>query len=40
MPDTAAELQPVQLGASAPKQAKPGSELTARFVAYEKACEQ
>jgi hypothetical protein len=36
----AAELQPVQLGASAPKQAKPGSEFTARFVAYEKALEQ
>lgn len=36
----AQELQPVQLGASAPRQAKPGSEFTARFVAYEKALEQ
>jgi len=39
-PDTGEELQPVQLGASAPRQAKPGSEFTARFVAYEKALEQ
>ena len=39
-PETATELQPVQLGASAPKQAKPGSEFTARFVAYEKSLEQ
>lgn len=34
------ELQPVRLGASAPRQAKPGSEFTARFVAYEKALEE
>ncbi|HBA73270.1 MAG TPA: hypothetical protein DCZ63_14090 [Geobacter sp.] len=34
------EPQPVQLGASAPKQAKPGGEFTARFVAYEKELEQ
>lgn len=34
------ELEPVQLGASAPRQAKPGSEFTARFVAYEKEFEQ
>jgi tetratricopeptide (TPR) repeat protein len=39
-PETVEELQPVQLGASAPRQAKPGSEFTARFVAYEKALEQ
>lgn len=37
---SAEELQPVQLGASAPRQAKPGSEFTARFVAYEKALEE
>ncbi len=35
-----AEPQPVQLGASAPGQAKPGGGFTARFVAYEKALEQ
>ncbi|MEI6827994.1 MAG: CHAT domain-containing protein [Desulfuromonadales bacterium] len=40
LPESATELQPVQLGAAAPKQAKPGSEFTARFVAYEKALEQ
>ena len=34
------EPQPVRLGASAPRQAKPGSEFTARFVAYEKALEE
>ncbi|MBT1076870.1 DUF7379 domain-containing protein [Geobacter grbiciae] len=40
VPSAAEELQPVQLGASAPRQAKPGGEFTARFVAYEKALEQ
>ncbi|RNC67190.1 MAG: toll/interleukin-1 receptor domain-containing protein, partial [Desulfuromonadales bacterium] len=40
LPETGEELQPVQLGASAPRQAKPGSEFTTRFVAYEKALEQ
>lgn len=40
LPEIGPELQPVQLGASAPKQAKPGGEFTARFVAYEKAFEQ
>lgn len=39
-PEAGEELQPVQLGASAPRQAKPGSKFTARFVAYEKAKEQ
>ena len=36
VPQTAEETQPVELGASAPRQAKPGSEFTARFAAYEK----
>ena len=40
LPEAGEELQPVQLGASAPRQAKPGSEFTARFVAYEKKLEQ
>jgi len=40
LPNAKEELQPVQLGASAPRQVKPGSEFTARFVAYEKALEQ
>ncbi len=39
-PRSGEELQPVQLGASAPRQVKPGAEFTARFVAYEKALEQ
>jgi tetratricopeptide (TPR) repeat protein len=39
-PERAEELQPVQLGASAPGQAKPGGEFTARFAAYEKVLEQ
>lgn len=40
LPPEPQELQPVQLGASAPRQAKPGGEFTARFVAYEKELEQ
>ncbi len=40
LPDSGEELQPVQLGASAPSQVKPGAEFSARFVAYEKALEQ
>lgn len=38
-PETESDLKPVQLGASAPKQTKPGGEFTARFVAYEKEFE-
>jgi len=34
------ELQPVELGISAPRQVKPGAEFTARFVAYEKDLEK
>ena len=37
--EAAPELEPVQLGASAPKQVKPGDEFTARFVAYAKELE-
>jgi hypothetical protein len=40
LPNAEEELQPVQLGASAPRQVKPGSEFTARFVAYVRALEQ
>jgi hypothetical protein len=32
--------EPVHLGASAPQAVKPGSEFTARFVAYVKGCEE
>ena len=40
LPEAGQEPQPVQLGASAPRQVKPGAEFTARFVAYEQALEQ
>ncbi len=40
LPKAEEELQPVLLGASAPRQAKPGAEFTARFAAYEKALEE
>ena len=40
LPEAEKEPEPVQLGASAPRQVKPGSEFTASFVAYEKALEQ
>ncbi len=40
LPAREEELQPVQLGASAPRQVKPGAEFTACFAAYEKALEQ
>lgn len=39
-PPGVATPEPVHLGASAPQAVKPGSEFTARFVAYVKGCEE